>query len=221
MLSLLENNFDIIIKNFMLGSVYIMMIEMMQNSNTEVERETEETKVRVKIELYGKGISKIDTGVPFLDHMLISFTKHSRINLEIECVGDTHIDDHHSVEDIGIVLGQALNKVIYPLNDIDRFGSATIIMDEASVSCDIDLSNRAYLVFELPVEGKVGNFDVELVEEFFKALTFNMPLNLHLVANRGHNKHHLIEASFKALALSFRRAITKNNYGTPSTKGML
>jgi len=219
MLSLLENNFDIIILNF-LWSIY-SMIQMMQESNTEVRRETQETKIRVNLELYGTGISKINTGVPFLDHMLISFAKHSHIDLEVECVGDTHIDDHHSVEDIGIVLGQALNKVIYPVNDIERFGSATILMDEASVSCDIDLSNRAYLVFELPIEGKVGNFDVELVEEFFKALAFNMPLTLHLVANRGHNKHHLIEASFKALALSFRRAVSKNNSGTPSTKGML
>jgi len=197
------------------------MIQMMQETNTEVKRETKETKIRVKLELYGKGVSKIDTGVPFLDHMLISFSKHSNIDLEIECAGDNHIDDHHSVEDIGIVLGQALSKVIYPAYDIERFGSATILMDEASVTCDIDLSRRAYLVFKLPVEGQVGNFDVELVEEFFKALAFNMPFTMHLVANRGHNKHHLIEASFKALAISLRRAVVKNNSGTPSTKGMI
>jgi len=195
------------------------MIEMMQETKTEVKRETLETKIKINLDLYGKGKSQINTGVPFLDHMLISFSKHSHINLDIECVGDTHIDDHHSVEDIGIVLGQALNKVIYPLNDIERFGSATILMDEASVTCDIDLSHRAYLVFDIPLKGKVGNFDVELVEEFFRALAFNMPLTLHLVANRGHNKHHLIESSFKAFALAFRRAILKNNFGVPSTKG--
>jgi len=197
------------------------MIQMTQETKTSIKRETKETKISVKLNLYGTGISKIDTGVPFLDHMLESFSKHSRIDLEVECEGDTHIDDHHSVEDVGIVIGQALNKVIYPVHDIERFGSATVLMDEASVSCDIDLSNRAYLVFELPVEGKVGNFDVELVEEFFKALTFNMPLTLHLVSNRGRNRHHLIEASFKALAISIRRAVEKNNFGTPSTKGKL
>jgi imidazoleglycerol-phosphate dehydratase len=194
---------------------------MTQDTKTTLNRETKETKISVKLNLYGTGISSINTGVPFLDHMLESFSKHSRIDLEVECIGDTHIDDHHSVEDVGIVIGQALNRVIYPVHDIERFGSATVLMDEASVSCDIDLSNRAYLIFELPVEGKVGNFDVELVEEFFKALTFNMPLTLHLVVNRGRNKHHLIEASFKALALAFRRAVVKNDFGTPSTKGKL
>jgi imidazoleglycerol-phosphate dehydratase len=197
------------------------MIQMTQETKTNLRRETKETKIIVNLNLYGTGVSKIDTGVPFLDHMLESFSKHSRIDLEVECVGDTHIDDHHSVEDVGIVIGQALRKVIYPVHDIERFGSATILMDEASVSCDIDLSNRAYLVFELPIEGKVGNFDVELVEEFFKALAFNMPLTLHLVANRGRNKHHLIEASFKALAVSMRRAVAQNDFGTPSTKGKL
>jgi len=197
------------------------MIQMTQETKTSLKRETKETKISVTLNLYGTGISKINTGVPFLDHMLESFSKHSNIDLEVECVGDTHIDDHHSVEDVAIVIGQALNKIIYPVHDIERFGTATVIMDEASVSCDIDLSNRAYLVFELPLDGKVGNFDTELVEEFFKALTFNMPLNLHLVANRGRNRHHIIEASFKALALSIRRATTRNNSGIPSTKGML
>lgn len=197
------------------------MIQMTQETNTEVRRETQETKIRVKLELYGKGLSKIDTGVAFLDHMLTTFSKHSNIDLEVECVGDTRIDDHHSVEDIGITLGQAFHKVLYPIYGIERFGNATVLMDDASVSCDIDLSNRAYFVFELPIDGKVGNFDVELVEEFFKGFTFNMPLNLHLITNRGHNKHHLIEAAFKALAISMRRAIIRNNYGIPSTKGVL
>lgn len=197
------------------------MIQMTQETKVTLKRETKETKISVTLNLYGTGISKINTGVPFLDHMLESFSKHSNIDLEVECLGDTHIDDHHSVEDVAIVIGQALNKIIYPVHDIERFGTATVIMDEASVTCDIDLSNRAYLVFELPLDGKVGNFDTELVEEFFKALTFNMPLNLHLVANRGRNRHHLIEASFKALALSLRRATTRNNSGIPSTKGML
>ncbi len=198
------------------------MIQMVQDTKTKITRETKETRIMVNLNLYGSGESNINTGVGFLDHMLESFAKHSHIDLEIECIGDTHIDDHHTVEDIGIVIGQALGKVIYPVAEIERFGNATVVMDEASVSCDIDLSNRAYMVFELPLDGKVGTFDVELVEEFFKALAFNSPITLHLICNRGHNKHHIIEASFKALALSLRRAVTINqNSGTPSTKGVL
>ena len=198
------------------------MIHMVQDTKTKITRETNETKITVNLNLYGSGKSKIDTGVGFLDHMLEAFSKHSLIDLEVECVGDTHIDDHHTVEGIGIVIGQALGKVIYPVSEIERFGNAIVVMDEASVSCDIDLSNRAYMVFELPLDGKVGTFDVELVEEFFKALAFNSPITLHLICNRGHNKHHIIEAGFKALALSLRRAVTINkNSGTPSTKGVL
>jgi len=185
-------------------------------------RETKETKIKLKLNIYGKGISNIDTGVGFLDHMLDSFAKHAHIDLDIKCEGDTHIDDHHSVEDIGIVLGQALNDAIYPVSQIERFGNATVVMDEASVSCDIDLSNRAFLVFDIPLDGKVGSFDTELVEEFFRAVVFNAPLTMHLIYNRGKNKHHIIEAAFKAFALSLRRAISINqNAGVPSTKGVL
>ncbi len=188
----------------------------------EISRETKETQISVKLNLYGKGESKIDTGVGFFDHMLEAFTKHAHIDMEVVCKGDTHIDDHHSVEDIGIVIGQALKQAVYPVCEIERFGNATVVMDEASVSCDIDLSNRGFLVFELPIEGRVGEFDVELVEEFFRALVFNMPLTLHLICHRGKNRHHIIEAAFKALAVSLRRAVTPNkNAGVPSTKGVL
>jgi imidazoleglycerol-phosphate dehydratase len=188
----------------------------------EVTRETKETHITVKLNLYGTGKAKIDTGVGFYDHMLEAFTKHSHMDMEVTCKGDTHIDDHHTVEDVGIVIGQALRQAIYPVQSIERFGNATVVMDEASVSCDIDLSNRGYLVFELPIGGKVGHFDVELVEEFFKAFAFNLPLTLHLIYNRGKNKHHIIEAAFKALAVSLRRAVAKNeNAGIPSTKGVL
>jgi len=187
-----------------------------------VERTTKETEIRVAVRLYGKGESRIDTGVGFLDHMLESFAKHAQLDLEISCKGDTHIDDHHSVEDIGIVLGKALHQAIYPIEKIERFGNATVVMDEASVTCDIDLSNRAFLVYELPIEGSVGRFDVELVEEFFRAFAFNLPLTLHLIYQRGKNKHHIIEGAFKALAVALRRAVTPNdNAGIPSTKGVL
>jgi len=188
----------------------------------EVNRETKETTINVKLRLYGSGDAKISTGVGFFDHMLESFTKHSHIDMEISCSGDTHIDDHHTVEDVGIVIGQALREAIYPIENIERFGNGTVVMDEASVSCDIDLSNRAFLIFEMPIDGKVGDFDVELVEEFFRALAFNLPMTIHLIYQRGKNRHHIIEASFKALALSLRRAVTiNNNAGIPSTKGVL
>ncbi len=185
-------------------------------------RVTKETQIEASLNLYGSGRSNIDTGVGFLDHMLESFAKHSLIDLDIVCKGDTHIDDHHSVEDIAIVIGQLFKDAVYPAKGIERFGNATVVMDEASVTCDIDLSNRAYLVFEMPIDGKVGNFDVELVEEFFRAFAFNTPLTLHLVYNRGKNRHHIIEASFKALALAIRRATTLNSrIEIPSTKGVL
>ena len=191
----------------------------------EKSRQTKETQIEVKLNLYGSGKSKINSGVGFYDHMLESFSKHAHIDLEVSCKGDVHIDDHHSVEDVAIVIASAFREAIYPVQNIERFGNATVVMDEASVSCDIDLSNRAYLVFEMPaplMHGKVGNFDVELVEEFFKAFAFNLPLTLHLICNRGTNKHHIIEASFKALAVGLRRAVTKNkNAGIPSTKGVL
>jgi len=120
-------------------------------------------------------------------------------------------------------LAKALNRAIYPVVGLERYGNATVVMDEASVSCDIDLSNRAYLVYDLPLnEGSIGNFDLELVEEFFKSIAFNLPINLHLTFNRGTNKHHIAEAAFKAFAVALRRAVTKNDRVLiPSTKGIL
>ena len=187
------------------------------------KRETKETQITVELNLYGKGKANINTGVGFFDHMLDAFARHSLIDLKVECKGDLHIDAHHSVEDVGIVLGLALKEAIYPAKGIERYGNATVVMDEASVSCDIDLSNRAYLVYEVPLnQGSIGDFDLELVEEFFKSVAFNMPLNLHLIYNRGTNKHHIAEASFKAFAVALRRAVAKNDrIEVPSTKGVL
>ena len=185
-------------------------------------RKTKETDITISLDLYGTGKSSIDTGVGFFDHMLESFSKHSLIDLEVRCSGDIHIDDHHSVEDIGIVLGSLLAEAIYPVKNMERFGSANVVMDEACVSCDIDLSNRPFLVYESDVSGKVGSFDVELVEEFFRAFVLNAKITTHIVALRGKNKHHIIEASFKALAVALRRALAKNDrVGIPSTKDVL
>ena len=187
-----------------------------------LERKTKETDIRVELNLYGDGRSTIDTGVGFLDHMLESFSKHSLIDLNVTCKGDTHIDDHHSVEDVGIVIGKALKDEIYPLKNRERFADATIVMDEASIKCAIDLSNRAYLVYEVPVFGKIGEFDAELAEEFFRALVFNASINAHIIKERGSNKHHIVEAVFKSFALSLRRALQYNGkIATPSTKGIL
>ncbi len=188
----------------------------------EKYRKTKETEIHLKLELYGKGESSIATGVGFFDHMLESFSKHALMDLKITCKGDTHVDDHHSVEDVGIVLGQAINEAIYPIEKVERFGSATVVMDEAALSCDLDLSNRPYLYYDVALDGKVGDFDVELAEEFFKALVLNAGITAHMVMQRGKNRHHIIEAAFKSLAVALRRAIAKNErMGIPSTKGVL
>ena len=185
-------------------------------------RTTKETDITISLNLQGTGKSKIETGVGFLDHMLESFSKHSLIDLEVSCKGDTHIDDHHSVEDVGFVLGSLLAQAIYPVKSMERFGSANVVMDETCVSCDLDLSNRPFLVFELGVSGKVGQFDTELVEEFFRAFVLNSRMSMHIIQLRGKNKHHIIEAAFKAVAVAIRRATANNErVGIPSTKDVL
>ena len=189
---------------------------------TEIKRKTKETDISVGLAVNGTGSASISSGVGFLDHMLESFSKHSYMDIRVSCAGDTHIDDHHSVEDIAIVLGQALKKEIFPIEKVERFGNATVVMDEASVSCDLDLSNRPFLHCELDIQGSVGSFDVQLVEEFFHALALNAGLTIHIVQNRGKNKHHIIEAAFKAVAVALRRALSaQERAGIPSTKDVL
>ncbi|MBS9782457.1 MAG: imidazoleglycerol-phosphate dehydratase HisB [Arcobacter sp.] len=189
---------------------------------TEIKRETKETKISCKLDINGSGKSNIKTGIGFFDHMLEAFSKHSGIDLELFCDGDLHVDFHHSVEDCGIVIGQALKKEIFPIKEVERYGNATVVMDEASSTCDLDLSNRPFLVYEVNIYGKVGEFDVELAEEFFHAIVGNSGLTVHIINNRGKNKHHILEASFKAFAVALRRALVKNErLGIPSTKGVL
>ncbi len=185
-------------------------------------RKTKETDISVSLNLYGTGKSNIDTGVGFLNHMLESFSKHSLIDLDVKCAGDTHIDDHHSVEDVGIVIGSLLSESLYPAKSIERFANVAIVMDEACVECDIDLSNRPFLVYDLDLSGKVGEFDTELVEEFFRAFVLNASVSVHIIQKRGKNKHHIIEAAFKSVGVAIRRATTKNDrIGIPSTKDLL
>ena len=189
---------------------------------TEINRDTKETQIKCKIDINGTGTSKIDTGVGFFDHMLEALSKHSSCDIELICNGDLHIDAHHTVEDCGIVLGQALKKEIFPIENVERYGNATVVMDEASTTCALDLSNRPFLVYKVDLFGKVGEFDVELSEEFFHALVTNSGLTCHLINERGTNKHHILEATFKAFAVALRRAlVTNNRLGVPSTKGIL
>ena len=187
-------------------------------------RATKETKIKLELELYGRGAVQIQTGIGFFDHMLSAFAKHAWIDLSLRCEGDLQVDFHHSVEDCGIVLGSAIKEAIYPAQNIERFGDSVVVMDEAAVSAALDFSNRAFLVFDCPSlkRGKIGEFDAELVEEFFRALAFNANLTLHLNEIRGENLHHVAEAAFKAFAVAFRRAISINERaGVPSTKGVL
>ena len=187
-------------------------------------RATKETKIELELELYGRGSAQIQTGIGFFDHMLSAFAKHAWIDLNLRCEGDLQVDFHHSVEDCGIVLGSAIKEAIYPAQNIERFGDSVLVMDEAAVSAALDFSNRAFLVFDCPSlkRGKIGEFDAELVEEFFRALAFNANFTLHISQIRGENLHHVAEAAFKALAVAFRRAISINERaGVPSTKGVL
>jgi imidazoleglycerol-phosphate dehydratase len=154
--------------------------------------------------------------------MLEAFSKHSGIDLDIKCKGDLHIDAHHSIEDCGIVIGKALKDEIFPISEIERYGNATVVMDEASTTCALDLSNRPYLVYDMKIFGKVGEFDVELAEEFFHAVVLNAGITCHIINDRGTNKHHILEATFKAFAVALRRAlVTNKKLGIPSTKGVL
>ena len=188
----------------------------------EISRKTKETDIQVKVNINGVGDIHINTGIGFFDHMLEAFSKHSFIDLDVTCKGDLHVDFHHSVEDVGIVIGEALRELIYPVENIERFANSVAVMDEAAVECDMDLSNRAFLVFDLGIVGKIGDFDVELCEEFFRAVVVNAGMSVHIVKLRGKNLHHIVEAAFKSFALSLRRALRENKRArTPSTKGVI
>jgi len=187
-----------------------------------ISRKTKETDIELSLEVYGEGKYNIQTKVGFFKHMLESFSKHSRVNLELKCEGDLEVDYHHCVEDVGIVLGEAFYKEVFPPQEIERFADCKVVMDEACVCCAVDISNRPFLFFDLDIDGKVGEFDTELVEEFFRAFCYNAKITLHIWQERGKNKHHIIEAAFKALALCLRKALKKDSsLGILSTKGVI
>ncbi|MDD4843801.1 MAG: imidazoleglycerol-phosphate dehydratase HisB [Anaerotignum sp.] len=193
--------------------------------NSEITRKTAETEINLSLSLYGTGKSQISTGCGFLDHMLTLFAKHGRFDLEVTCKGDTYVDDHHSVEDIGICLGMAFAEALRNGAGITRYGHIILPMDEALIMAAVDISGRRHLEFglEIPTE-KVGTFDTELVEEFFIAFTRKSNMTLHIQQLAGKNSHHIIEGAFKAVARCLNMAVTiQEAYRNeiPSTKGVL
>lgn len=191
----------------------------------EIARKTAETDIRVVIDLDGTGRAAIGTGVGFLDHMLTALARHSMIDMEIAATGDLHIDFHHTAEDVGIVLGQAIRQALGEKRGIRRYGFSLLPMDEALAECAIDISGRPFLAWAVPfARDKVGEMDTELFEEFFRALAFNAGVTMHMTLKAGTNAHHVAEACFKAAARALRMAVEADpraGGAIPSTKGML
>jgi imidazoleglycerol-phosphate dehydratase len=195
-----------------------------QQRRGEIHRKTKETDVRVVLNLDGNGRSQVSTGLPFLDHMLDLFARHGLFDLEVACRGDLKIDDHHSVEDIAITLGQALTQALGDKAGIARYGEAVVPMDEALCRSVIDLSGRFYLVYEVQTRRqKIGNFSVELAEHFWRSLAETARFNLHIDCLRGRNTHHILEGTFKATTRALRQAVNRDSRitGVLSTKGAL
>lgn len=189
-----------------------------------IQRNTAETKIRLTVNLDQQEPVQIDTGVGFFDHMLTLFARHGRLSLVVKAEGDLWVDSHHTVEDVGIVLGQALKQALGDKVGINRYGTSFVPMDETLGMASLDLSGRSYLVFDASFDNpKLGAFDTELVEEFFQALAFNLQMNLHLKILHGKNNHHKAESLFKATGRALREAVTINPEikGVNSTKGSL
>ena len=191
----------------------------------EINRKTNETDIRLTLDLDGTGKSEISSGVGFLDHMLTLFARHGRFDLTLSCDGDTYVDDHHTVEDIGIALGQAFTQALGDKRGIVRYGSFTLPMDETLILSAVDISGRSYLNFDLHIPTqKVGTFDTELAEEFFLGFTRNANLTLHIKQLEGKNSHHIIEGTFKCVARTMKQAVAIDEAfrdEIPSTKGVL
>ena len=197
----------------------------MQMRTGNSKRMTAETEITLTLDLDGQGKSDIETGVGFLDHMLTLFARHARIDLAVRCAGDTNVDDHHSVEDVGIALGEALKMALSEKRGIYRYGSQLLPMDEALVLCAVDLSGRGTLRYSAKIPSqKIGTFDTELAQEFFLALSRTAGITLHMQQLDGENSHHIVEAMFKAFGRALKQAVAVDPaYADeiPSTKGML
>lgn len=193
--------------------------------NAEIRRDTAETKISISLTLEGTGKNKIDTGVGFLDHMLTLFAKHGSFDLAVRCDGDNYVDDHHSVEDIGISLGQAFAQALGDKKGIRRYADTILPMDEALILTSVDISGRDYLNYGLNIPTqRVGTFDTELVKEFLLGFVRNSNMTLHVVQLAGENSHHIIEGTFKSLARTLKRAVEidpEHAGEIPSTKGVL
>lgn len=191
----------------------------------KITRQTAETDITLELNIDGRGESKISSGCGFLDHMLTLLAKHARFDLTLTCKGDTEVDDHHTAEDIGIVLGQALAKALGDKKGINRYGNMILPMDEALILSAVDISGRGCLVYDLQIPSeKVGTFDTELVEEFWLSFVRNADCTLHIRSLSGKNSHHIIEAAFKSVARSLRAAVEVDPAfadDLPSTKGVL
>lgn len=189
---------------------------------SEITRKTKETDITVKMNLDGSGKADIYTGIGFFDHMLTALAVHSGFDISVKAAGDLNVDGHHTVEDVGIVLGQAFKQAIGDMKGINRYGSAYIPMDEALGFACLDISNRPFLVFEAEFsDDRVGEFDTCLTEEFFRAFAFNGGITLHVIEKYGKNDHHIIEALFKAAAHALKEAAALNGGEILSTKGVL
>jgi imidazoleglycerol-phosphate dehydratase len=192
--------------------------------HASIERRTRETQVAIELALDGAGRSEISTGVPFLDHMLESFARHGFFDLKIAAQGDLHIDEHHTVEDVGIVLGRAFRQALGDRSGIRRFGSSIVPLDEALCEAVVDISGRVYLAYNIVIkQERVGSFQTEMVHDFMKGLSDEVGMNLHLNLRAGRNPHHVIEAAFKALAraMDAATAVEPRLSGVLSTKGTL
>jgi len=199
---------------------------MIKNMRTaKIDRKTNETDIKLSLNIDGTGKSDIKSGCGFLDHMLTLFASHGKFDLEIKCDGDTYVDDHHTTEDIGIVLGQAFSQALGDKKGIVRYGDTVLPMDEALILTAVDFSGRSYLGYSLDIPTqKVGNFDTELVKEFFLAFTRNANITLHIKQLDGENSHHIIEGAFKSVARSIRSAVKIDSDFAdeiPSSKGVL
>jgi len=213
-----------------MGTVWIRRIEITKEERYKmrtsvINRKTNETDIKLKLNIDGAGKYKNDTGCGFLNHMLDLFTKHGRFDLEVLCNGDVDVDDHHTVEDVGIALGEAFAAALGEKRGITRYGSIILPMDEALILCSLDISGRSFLGFDVKIPAeKVGTFDTELTKEFMLALSRSMGLTLHFKMLEGENSHHIIEAIFKGLGRALRAAVSIDETckdEIPTTKGVL